>query len=287
MLFLSWFSILTLLGFTALYIYWTCWEERAKPAWVRASFYGGLTLFGVMFGVMTWHTLSVVPAQTHAEALTAGAVSGKVAWQKNVCINCHTILGNGAYYGPDLTKAWPKYVARAGGDSPAARAAMVRFLRNPPRATAQSRGMYQYQFSEEEANQLVDFLKWTSEINTNGWPPEPLHALRSAAAGPPATGASAEGQSLLAKHGCTACHSVGEGRVVGPDLSGVGSRYDRASLMLWLHDPESLYRARGRKPINPGHPEMPAPGMTQGDAEAVTGYLLTLRSDNTGRSVQP
>ncbi len=287
MLFLSWLSILALLGFTALYIYWTWWEERARPAWVRASFYGGLALFGAMFAVMTWHTLSVVPAQTHAEALNSSAIAGKVAWQKNVCINCHTILGNGAYYGPDLTKAWPKYVARAGGDRPAARAAMVRFLRNPPKATPQSRGMYQYNFSEEEANQLVDFLKWTSEINTNGWPPEPLHSLRPAGSGPPGSAAGAEGQAMLAKHGCTACHSVGEGRVVGPDLNGVGSRYDRATLLLWLSDPQALYRQRGRKPVNDGHPEMPAPGMTQADAEAVADYLMTLQAANIQRSVQP
>jgi nitric oxide reductase subunit C len=31
---------------------------------------------------------------------------GKLASQTKNCMNCHTLLGNGAYYAPDLTKAW-------------------------------------------------------------------------------------------------------------------------------------------------------------------------------------
>ena len=31
---------------------------------------------------------------------------GKVTTQAKNCMNCHTLLGNGAYYAPDLTKAW-------------------------------------------------------------------------------------------------------------------------------------------------------------------------------------
>ncbi len=31
---------------------------------------------------------------------------GKLTSQAKNCMNCHTLLGNGAYYAPDLTKAW-------------------------------------------------------------------------------------------------------------------------------------------------------------------------------------
>ncbi len=36
---------------------------------------------------------------------------GKLTVQAKNCMNCHTLLGNGAYYAPDLTKAWldPKW----------------------------------------------------------------------------------------------------------------------------------------------------------------------------------
>ena len=31
-------------------------------------------------------------------------VAGKHVWHRKNCINCHTLLGEGAYYAPDLTK---------------------------------------------------------------------------------------------------------------------------------------------------------------------------------------
>src|SRR4030065_361072 len=31
---------------------------------------------------------------------------GKLTPQAKNCMNCHTLLGNGAYYAPDLTKTW-------------------------------------------------------------------------------------------------------------------------------------------------------------------------------------
>jgi nitric oxide reductase subunit C len=31
---------------------------------------------------------------------------GKMVIQSRACIDCHTFFGNGAYYAPDLTKAW-------------------------------------------------------------------------------------------------------------------------------------------------------------------------------------
>src|SRR5262249_29170164 len=41
--------------------------------------------------------------ESAAEALID---KGKLVIQSRACINCHTFFGNGAYYGPDLTKAW-------------------------------------------------------------------------------------------------------------------------------------------------------------------------------------
>ena len=31
-------------------------------------------------------------------------IAGKHVWHRNNCVNCHTLLGEGAYYAPDLTK---------------------------------------------------------------------------------------------------------------------------------------------------------------------------------------
>jgi mono/diheme cytochrome c family protein len=58
----------------------------------------------VAFLALTADTLSQVPARTKAQNLTTQVVAGKQAWQRHDCIGCHTILGNRAYHGPDLTK---------------------------------------------------------------------------------------------------------------------------------------------------------------------------------------
>lgn len=42
--------------------------------------------------------------KTHEDKLTAQVASDKWVWQKYNCNNCHTILGIGGYYAPDVTK---------------------------------------------------------------------------------------------------------------------------------------------------------------------------------------
>src|SRR3970040_634466 len=41
-----------------------------------------------------------------AEQAEALVRQGKLTVQAKNCMNCHTLLGNGAYFAPDLTKAW-------------------------------------------------------------------------------------------------------------------------------------------------------------------------------------
>ena len=54
---------------------------------------------------------------------------GKKMIQGRNCMNCHTLLGNGADYAPDLTKAWldPAWINRDNRESQ-----MVAFLKDPP-----------------------------------------------------------------------------------------------------------------------------------------------------------
>lgn len=283
MAFLSWFSVLAVLILTAVYVYWSWREEQARPRWVRNTFYGGVGLFAALFVILTWHTVSVIPARTHAESLTPQVVEGKRVWHKYVCIDCHTLLGNGAYFGPDLTRAWNRFLERSGGDEKTARTATGTFLKNPPQPAADRRGMYHFRMSDAEAEQLTAFLQWISGIDTNGWPPQPARPISRPAVqeakGPPL---GDPGRKLLADKGCLACHSVGGGRVVGPDLNGAAAKYDRQTLLLWVHDTPSLYRNAGRKPLNPGYPGMPNLAVGNQDAEAIAAYLLSL-GGKTGR----
>src|SRR5262249_4095894 len=41
---------------------------------------------------------------------------------------------------------------------------------------------------------------------------------------------------------CLACHSIGQGRKLGPDLAGVTKRRDVAWLTRWLKDPEKMLK---------------------------------------------
>lgn len=95
---------------------------------------------------------------------------GKLTIQGKNCINCHTILGNGAYYAPDLTKAW---LDPSWGSESIREQLMINFLMDPStnaRTFGSGRKMPKLGITEEEAKGIVAFLKWMSAIDTNGFP---------------------------------------------------------------------------------------------------------------------
>lgn len=105
-----------------------------------------------------------------AEESEALVTHGKKVIQGRNCINCHTLLGNGSYYAPDLTKAWldPAWGAEAIREQ-----MMVAFLKNPQanaRTFGSNRQMPNLKITDEEARAIVAFLKWMSSIDTNGFP---------------------------------------------------------------------------------------------------------------------
>ena len=102
-----------------------------------------------------------------AEALVT---LGKLTVQSKNCMNCHTLLGNGAYYAPDLTKAWldPGWVHEDSRED-----LMMAFLTDPEgnaRTFGTGRRMPNLDITEEEARGIIAFLKWMSSIDTNGFP---------------------------------------------------------------------------------------------------------------------
>jgi len=97
---------------------------------------------------------------------------GKLTVQAKNCMNCHTLLGNGAYFAPDLTKAWldPGWVNEAQRES-----LMIAFLMDPEvnaRTFGTGRRMPHLGITEPEARGVIAFLKWMSAIDTNGFPAE-------------------------------------------------------------------------------------------------------------------
>jgi nitric oxide reductase subunit C len=95
---------------------------------------------------------------------------GKLTVQSKNCMNCHTLLGNGAYYAPDLTKAW---LDRGWVHEDLREELMIAFLKDPAgnaRTFGSGRRMPNLGITDEEARGIVAFLKWMSTIDTNGFP---------------------------------------------------------------------------------------------------------------------
>ena len=79
----------------------------------------------------------------------------------NNCIGCHTLLGEGAYFAPELGNVY----ARRGPDF------IKTWMKIQPTHVEGRRQMPQFNFSEQQLDDLVEFLRWTGGINTEKWPP--------------------------------------------------------------------------------------------------------------------
>lgn len=145
-------------------------SERLTKSAARNIFYGGTIASVVVFLALTIQSYSYITnVSTDESTLTASVAAGKRVWERNSCINCHTLLGEGAYFAPEVGNVWVRF----GGveDPDGARATLKDWMRAQPTGIEGRRQMPQFNLSEEELDQLIDFLKWTSTIDTQDWPP--------------------------------------------------------------------------------------------------------------------
>lgn len=145
--------------------------EPLTKAAARNIFYGGSLIFLAIFALLTVHShFYIVNTSTDTASLTEAVARGKHVWEKHACINCHTLLGEGAYFAPELGNVWVRY---GGPNNPVgARAALKAWMRVQPTGTPGRRQMPQFNLTEQELDDLIDFLEWTSRIDTQGWPPK-------------------------------------------------------------------------------------------------------------------
>jgi len=130
----------------------------------RTFFLGGTIVTFAVFLGLSWNSLSAeVPKRTHEENLNADVVAGKKLWEANNCMGCHTIMGEGAYYAPELTQV----ISRRGPEY--VKVVLTSKVPWAPRG----RQMVAYGFSDQEANQLIAFLTWIGNTDLNGFPPKP------------------------------------------------------------------------------------------------------------------
>lgn len=145
-------------------------SERLTKSAARNIFFGGTFFFFAIFVGLTAHSYGYLKeVATDETTLTASVERGKHVWEKNSCVNCHSILGEGAYFAPELGNVWVRY----GGDSDpdAAREGLKAWIANQPTGAEGRRQMPNFHLSDQELDDLIDFLKWTNSIKTQNWPP--------------------------------------------------------------------------------------------------------------------
>jgi len=125
----------------------------------RAFFLGGTVVTFLIFIGLTVYSLSAAQDQTNIENMTESVVRGKNLWDSNNCMGCHTILGEGGYYAPELTKV----IDRRG------KGYIKAVLTTPVPWEPNGRKMVAYGFSTEEADDLIAFFDWIDDIDLNGF----------------------------------------------------------------------------------------------------------------------
>lgn len=144
-------------------------EPLTKSA-ARNIFYGGSLFFLVLFVVLTIHShLYIVNTSTDTDGLTEAVERGKRVWEEHSCINCHTILGEGAYFAPEVGNVWVRYGGR--DDPEGARETLKAWMQSQPSGVEGRRQMPNFNLSDQELDDLVDFFEWVSRIDTQDWPP--------------------------------------------------------------------------------------------------------------------
>jgi nitric oxide reductase subunit C len=219
----------------------------------RAFFLGGTFLCSVAFIALGVDSFARMPAQTNSAGITPAVARGKHLWEDNNCMGCHTILGEGAYYAPELTRVHSRRGAQ-----------FIRaMLRDPESMYPGQRKMVTYDFTDAEIDDLVAFLAWIDGMDLNGFPPAPTITMT----GSPASPATQSNRPQTFDQMCTACHAVGgRGGSIGPALDGVATRRDRVYLARWLHDPGQ---------VKPGT-TMPNLHLTEAQIGSLVDYLSTL-----------
>ena len=233
-----------------------------------------LAIMTAVFIVLSIFSFLKSRGQVTPDTITYGtytADQGKHVFQAYNCMGCHTLLGNGAYLGPDLTNtyeltgpAWLEAFLPSAGGWPTGPAVLVNLQRPETAAASNASSLEEYfknypaaaervqrrggtrshmpnlQFRPGEVGQLIAFLKYTSQMNTEGWPPKPkVDGLQSALATPmpgamvaaamPAAATAADtptdpaalGAQIVVQTGCTACHATDASKMIGPGWGGL------------------------------------------------------------------
>ncbi len=221
----------------------------------------GTVSSAILFLGLTWDTHRQIEALSHVDKLSDNVVEGKRTFEKYNCNDCHTILGFGAYYAPDLTKV----VQRIGADG-------IRFrIKDPEKALASSwRKMPNLKVSDAETDNLIAFFTWVGNIENGDWPPQDSKKRLSRSEERMVAGVGVSpGAAVFQSRGCMNCHALhGTGGTFGPALDAIGRKLSLEQIEHYIKNP---------KAVNPKAMMPPQTALSEKEIEEVAGFLANLK----------
>jgi len=145
-------------------------REVMTKSMARNIFYGGSLFFIVIFVGLSIHShLYITGTSTDHAGITESVAAGKRVWEDHACINCHTILGEGAYYAPEVANVMTRWGVL--DDPDAAFETLKGWMESMPTGIEGRRQMPNFNLTDEEIRNLANFLIWTDKIDAQDWPP--------------------------------------------------------------------------------------------------------------------
>jgi ubiquinol-cytochrome c reductase cytochrome b subunit len=205
--------------------------------------WGGLTMAAVVTTPKEQSEIAIDYSEpTDWMQLSPVEMAGVGYYRAENCASCHSLTGNSAGVGPDLTRTASRRTA----------AWMIQHFKSPAGVRPGS-SMPPIQLSDSQLNTLAAFLLKLSPDNATAIDDAPDAAV--------------QGAVVYQAQGCSDCHKVnGAGMDVGPSLNGLARRRTRSWVEEHFADPPKL---------SPGS-IMPAYKFSARDLNNLVAYLFAL-----------
>ncbi len=224
---------------------------------------------------------------------------GHELYQSRGCAACHQVHGAGGTQGPDLSNignASFHVKVPVGKDR---EELLGRFQHNVnlaylyesiamPQAQATASNMPDYKFSDQDVMALVVYMKSLTSarrLMDIGTVRAQLSGISTAVATPqvPVSGTQSSVGDDMSSRGyaifstsCIACHTIGEGKRVGPDLKGVAARRNREWLRRMIQKPSEMFAEKdpiAMRLLDEYQVPMADMGLSDADTEEVIQFL--------------